>query len=258
MELVVLGSGGWMPGGGRETTCLVLSTPEALLVFDAGTGIARLAQPGYRRLTAGAGPVHVLLSHLHLDHTVGLTYLPALWPGRETTIHVPAAVIRSQPDVLHRLVGPPFFPHGFTDFPMKVSLTSIATGSQRLAGLELRVREQNHPGGSVAYRVGDLFAFLTDTVYDPDAVEFVRSVRLLAHEAWIRGAGDSDELQKTLLAHTAAEDAARVAREAAVGELLLIHINPLQSPAFHGEMLDRARGLFPPTYLATDGLTRLL
>ncbi|MCZ7663728.1 MAG: MBL fold metallo-hydrolase [Thermoleophilia bacterium] len=90
MELVVLGSAGWIPQQERMTTSLALRVGDVLVVLDAGTGVARLLEPGLRRLLPPPGSaVHVFLSHYHLDHTAGLTYLPVLWPGNPTTVYGP-------------------------------------------------------------------------------------------------------------------------------------------------------------------------
>jgi len=75
------------PQDDRATTSLALRFPETLFVFDAGTGLARLGTGPYvRLLPPGDRPIHIFLSHLHLDHTVGLTFLPGLW-SNPTVVH---------------------------------------------------------------------------------------------------------------------------------------------------------------------------
>ena len=257
MEMVILGSAGWVPQADRMTTCVAVRSGDALLLLDAGTGVARLREPRFSRLLPREGSVDILLSHLHLDHTAGLTFLPALWHGLPTTIHVPSGESTGFGlDVFDRLVGPPFFPHGFAAFPMPIVVTSIAPGAASVGGLSLEVRAQIHPGGSLGFRLGDRLAFMTDTAYDPAAAEFAAGVDVLVHEAWCKGQGDPEELQRGLAGHTSAEDAARVARDAGAGELLLSHLTPLRDEVYYAEMLARARGIFPHTHLCADGLGR--
>src|SRR5659263_677628 len=78
-NFTLLGSGGWIPTARRETTCAILSLPEALFIFDAGTGLARLLEERFRPEYEAAREVHLFLSHYHLDHIAGLVYLLALF-----------------------------------------------------------------------------------------------------------------------------------------------------------------------------------
>lgn len=268
MELVVLGSAGWIPQQERMTTSLALRVGDVLVVLDAGTGVARLLEPGLRRLLPPPGSaVHVFLSHYHLDHTAGLTYLPVLWPGNPTTVYGPVPPGGTPGDVrsvLDSLVGPPFFPHGFSGFPMAVDVRpltpgeplTIDTGGHRR--LTVRQRAQCHPGWSLGFRVGDALAFMTDTAYDPYAVDLIRGVQVLVHEAWVTSWEAARLPEATRSAHASAEEAGLLAREGGVGELLLSHLPPRGGEGAYAEMLAAARAVFPNTQLSHDGLSRLL
>ena len=62
---------------GGETTCLLVEGKEGdAIVLDAGTGIRKLAEPLRKR---GQRDVLLLLTHYHLDHTVGLPSLPLVY-----------------------------------------------------------------------------------------------------------------------------------------------------------------------------------
>jgi len=275
-ELVVLGSAGWIPQDKRMTTSLALRLDDALFLFDAGTGLARLAEDPYRRLLPAAGrPVHLFLSHLHLDHTIGLTFLPALWTN-PTIVHAPAVngadhegteqdAAGAGPQVFDCLFGGPFFPLSFAELLPEISLQTVRPGVTQVEGLRISARRQQHPGGSLGYRVDDMLAFITDAARDPAAVDFARGVRVLVHEAWsaepdagsdagsgaVTDAGSGAE-DGGLNGHSSAEDAAQVAREAGVGELLLSHLPPAGKDR-HVEMLAQARAIFPRTQLCADG-----
>jgi ribonuclease BN (tRNA processing enzyme) len=247
------------------TTCLALRAAELLVVFDAGTGLARLREPEFRRLVPQAGPVRVFLSHLHLDHTVGLSFLPALWQANETVLHVPVGPAAGEADataLIDRLVGPPFFPHTLGQQPHPVGVVGLEPGEVSVSGpgadLTVRMRAQRHAGGSLGFRVDDKLAFLTDTVYEEESAGFARGVSLLVHEAWSLGRDDPPELAAGLSSHTSALNAARVARDAGVGELLLSHLSPVAAESYYAEMLAAARTIFPATSLCEDGLARVL
>ena len=100
-----MGSGGWMPTESRETGCVLLRSHDSALLLDAGTGVRRLAtQP---TLLEGATRLDVVLTHFHLDHVCGLSYLPAV-PLRATA-WAPGRWLygRSSDALLGPLLGPP-------------------------------------------------------------------------------------------------------------------------------------------------------
>jgi ribonuclease BN (tRNA processing enzyme) len=253
--LVVLGSGGWIPDDARRTTCVAYRSGEVLFLFDAGSGLARLGREPFDRLIPPPHHfIHLFLSHFHIDHTVGLTYLPALWDN-PTVIHVPPqSVLGVGPEALDALLGGPFFPVGLEDIQPKLSVETLAAGEAVIEGVPVRVRPQQHPGGSVGFRVGDEFALMTDTRFDPGAAAWVRGAKVLLHEAWTNTDGSAEQAQAEANGHSAAGDAACVARDAGVEELVLFHLPPFKPDAYHEAMLEEARAIFPATRLAFDGL----
>jgi ribonuclease BN (tRNA processing enzyme) len=76
MEITFLGTAGWMPNDQRETASIAVRVGSSLILLDAGTGIRRLVTDP--ALHGGVESIHVMLSHFHLDHVVGLSYLSAL------------------------------------------------------------------------------------------------------------------------------------------------------------------------------------
>ena len=67
MRIIFLGTGGYHPNERRHTSGVLL--PEIGLLLDAGTGTFRAAE----RLTGDR--LTIALTHAHLDHVCGLTYL---------------------------------------------------------------------------------------------------------------------------------------------------------------------------------------
>src|SRR2546423_5039152 len=82
MKLVLLGTGGYFPTSRRQTACLML--PEFGVVLDAGTGMYRIGE------LLQTDRLDIFLTHSHLDHVAGLTYLVNLLPREvlvRTTVH---------------------------------------------------------------------------------------------------------------------------------------------------------------------------
>jgi ribonuclease BN (tRNA processing enzyme) len=240
VEVRLLGTGGWLPTDERETACIYVRSGPDLLLLDAGTGARRLiTDPA---LLAGVERVHVVLSHFHLDHVMGLAALAGLDLERE--IWMPARLLAGLPadEVFERLVGPPFFTG--TD----VVGTPRELDSDREVGpfrVEIRVQPQ-HPGKTIAVKVDGRLAYCTDTAYDPENVEFVRGASILLHESFWSGDTTNDPT------HTAAGEAGRLAAEACVERLVLVHVNP--EDCDDDQLATSARARFAASEVGRDGL----
>src|SRR5436853_1636855 len=82
MKLVLLGTAGYHPTDRRQTACLML--PELGVVLDAGTAMYRIG----KYLTKPQ--LDIFLTHAHLDHVAGLTFLLDVLAERKmerVTIH---------------------------------------------------------------------------------------------------------------------------------------------------------------------------
>jgi ribonuclease BN (tRNA processing enzyme) len=244
LTLRLLGSGGFVPTDRRETACALLRRGNEALLLDAGTGARRLwSEPG---LLDGIERLDVVLSHFHLDHTVGLFYLAGLelpleiWGGGDVLEGIATG------DLVKTLVGSPFAPPSFVDeLP---AVRELAVGATRVGPFEVRARVQPlHANRTLALRVGDALAWCTDTAYDADNVSFAQGVELLCHEAFTAGE------QTDGPGHTASGEAARLAGAAGVERLLLIHVNPERDD--DEALVASARRYFAASEVATDHTT---
>lgn len=217
-KATLLGSGGWIPTARRETCCAYFRRGPNVLLIDAGTGIQRLIETP--DLLAGVERIDLVLTHFHLDHTAGLSYLPALplrpvlWGPGELLYGTPTS------ELLTRLLGRPLFA---APLDAIVHPVNEVPGERFEAGpFELATRVQRmHPDPTLALRVGDAITYCTDTAADPATAAFAAGSRILFHEAWHASASTEDE------GHSAAGEVGRIARDARVERLVLIHVDPL-------------------------------
>lgn len=256
----MLGSGGWIPTARRETTCALLTGPDHLFIFDAGTGIARLLEERFRPELEPERDLHLFLSHYHLDHIIGLMYLPGLFKGRRLHLHPPAASITGVDphETINSLIRRPFNPHALKDMAVAIVIEPLAEGEHEIAGVPVRVRRQAHPDPSMGIRVGDQLVFATDTAAEEETARFAEGVSLLVHEAWIDGAEEDDPAtehiaREAYVAHASARQVAALAAAAGAGALVLSHLNPLRSDAYQAQMLQSARAVFPDARILEDG-----
>lgn len=240
MRLVFLGTTGYHPNNGRQTACLML--PEVGILLDAGTGLFRA------RDLLMASELDIFLTHAHLDHCIGLTFLFDVLYEKD----VQRVAVHGEADKLAAIrehlfaellfpVPPPF------DFRPLEGEVSLARGGR------LQHFAVEHPGGSVGFRLdwpGRSLAYVTDTTAAADSayIEHIRGVDVLVHECYFPD-GWSEWARKT--GHSYTTPVAELARAAGVGRLVLVHVNPMdESEDPIG--LGTARAIFPKTIIATD------
>jgi ribonuclease BN (tRNA processing enzyme) len=243
VEIRLLGSGGFVPSDRRETACALLRRGSEAVAIDAGTGAYRLRTDS--ELLAGVERLHVVLTHFHLDHTIGLFYLPGIgvpvdiWGAGEALEGI------STSELVERLLGPPFAPDGF--IASFAGVHELSADGATIGPFHVRARIQRlHSNPTLALRFDDDLVWCTDTSYDVENVAFTRGARLLCHEAF--RAGDRTDEH----GHTAAGDAARLAAAAGVERLLLVHVNPDSDE--DEALLKFARPHFRAAEVASDGL----
>lgn len=91
------------------------------------------------------------------------------------------------------------------------------------------------------------YAHCSDTIYFPELADYVRGVDLLYHEATFLEDMAEDAVKK---GHSTAKDAARTARDAGVGRLVMGHYSARYDDGFGHE--SEARAIFPNSDAAED------
>ncbi len=240
MRLLLLGTTGYHPNDRRHTPCLLL--PECGLMLDAGTAVYRASE------YLETPELDIFLTHAHLDHIVGLTFLFSVihkHPLERITVHgLPDKLAAIEEHLFCEALFPTRPP--FKCEPLQASFA--LPGGGHLMHFPLK-----HRGGSVGYRLDwpdRSMAYITDTIADPNAdyVSKIRGVDLLVHECYFPDA-ETDRANKFGHSHTTT--VAQVASRAGVKRLVLVHFDPL-SMADDPIGLPTARAIFPNTILGED------
>lgn len=220
MRLHCLGTVGYHPNASRHTSCYFL--PENGILLDAGTGLFRLPE------LIQTDSLDILLSHAHLDHTIGLTFLLDILHQRP----VKRLRIWGEGDKLaavrEHLFHPLLFPA-----ELDAQWKSIDDHPQfQIANVDIAWRTQQHPGGSVAYRIdwpsGERLVYATDTTGDTgkEHSRWSRHANLLVHECYFR---DSESQWAEETGHSWTGRVAEVAAASKPKKLLLTHVNPIET-----------------------------
>ncbi len=240
MKLVLLGTGGYHPSDLRQTACMML--PSEGIILDAGTAMYRV------RDWIQTDTLDILVSHAHLDHIIGLTYLFDVLYKKDVSRITTYTDTSNAEQIREHLFAEPLFPvQPPFEFASLEGMPMLGSGC-RVTSFPLE-----HPGDCTGFRLDwkdRSLAYVTDTVADEgaDYVSEIEGVDLLIHECYFH---DKDEEYARLTGHSWSTAVGNVAAKAQVGRLALVHVNPVlnvEDPI----NLDLVREIFPDTVLGTD------
>ena len=246
-ELTILGSGGWFPAHDRQTATALIRDGDSAIMIDAGTGVGRLLE--HPRLLSGVTRLDILLTHFHLDHIAGLTFLPAIGAIEQTTIWGPGRELydAGTAELLTWISREPFYPVSFEQ--QQIEVREIPAGELELGGTRIHTRHQDrHSAPTLGLRFEDRLAWITDTAYDPAGAEFGAGCSLIAHEAWFL-----EREPRNPDIHSSAAQAGAIAQAAGAERLLLIHLPPFSR--YVDELVLEASATAPGVTAAEDALT---
>jgi phosphoribosyl 1,2-cyclic phosphodiesterase len=249
VRVKVWGARGSIPAPGPETmryggntSCVQLTLADgSMLVLDAGTGIRSLGLA----LPPSDGPLHILLTHLHLDHIQGLMFFaPMFRPHTEVVIWGPAAPEASLEDRIARYISAPLTPVEVRELPCHPSFREAETTEWRIGPATIRAGSVAHRGPTLGYRVdadGSSVCYIPDhepglgaslAELDEDwisGLDLARDATLLIHDCQYT----DDEYPAHLgWGHSPLSDALVFGHRAGAEQLLLFHHDPLHSDAF--------------------------
>jgi ribonuclease BN (tRNA processing enzyme) len=242
MKLLLLGTSGYHPSDQRQTACLML--PEVGIVLDAGTGFFRV------RNHLATTTLDILLSHTHLDHVTGLTFLLSTRFQKQLDRISVYGTAEKLAACREHLLDEHLFPA-----PLPVEWVPLTDRPLSIGGAKVTHFPLVHPGGCTGYRLdwpSHSMAYVTDTTATADAsyVEHIRGVDLLAHECNFRD-GQEEWAHKT--GHSSTGEVVKLAARAGVRQLVLIHLDPLDDPDDPVDIA-AARRVFPATEIGRDGM----
>ena len=255
---------------GGNTSCVeVRLSSGQVLVLDAGTGIRPL---GVLLQASPCPELHILLSHLHLDHLQGLGFFRPLFnPGLDIHIWGPPSPVQPLAERIAMYLSPPLFPVHLDDVPARLTFHDAPGEPVSIGSATIRAGLVQHQGPTVGYRIeehGYSLVYLPD--HEPSlgtelrslppewmsGYDLARGADVLLHDAQYRNHEYSEHVG---WGHSGVADAMEFADKSGVRRLVLFHHDPYHTDDELEDVLLEARSIWPSAEdrvcLAREGMT---
>ena len=257
----VIGYDSQEPGGS-------LAHKNSHIVIDGGTGITML-QPTLLKgpWGRGKGELHILLSHYHWDHLIGLPFFaPMFFKGNRVVFY--GAEVSSLKASIERLFTSMYSPiKGTKNLSAGIEYREVGPGPTAISGFNVRTHMTNHPAQTLAYRLeygGVDIVYATDheagdEAADKDLIQFARSTDLFIIDAQYTTDQKKDYPG---YGHSSHLEAVGLARAAEAKQAVLFHHNPCHDDdtldKMKQEAVEYASGSGMKVRMARDGMAELV
>lgn len=216
---------------GGNTSCVLYSVDEQMIVLDCGTGIRVLSS----ELLQQKHPVQgtVLLSHYHWDHMMGLPFfVPMYMPSTQLTFYGERKEAQGTEEEVRKQFTGPNFPVEQKDLNSQLVFKDIKPGDRlRVGEVDVRPFRLSHPNLCMAFRLdcrGTSLVYATDHEHgselDDGLIEMAKGVDALIYDAMYTEA--EYKARATGWGHSTWNQAVRIATAAEAKQLFLFHHDP--------------------------------
>lgn len=240
---------------GGNTSCVEVRTSDGeVIVLDAGTGMRAL---GIGLEAERVQRVHVLLSHLHMDHVQGLGFFRPLYRD-DVEVHLwgPPSAVQPLDERIAMYLSPPLFPVSLSEIPSRVVFHDATDEQFEIGSATVTATNVAHQGPTVGYRIeepGSAIAYIPD--HEPAIGVDLRSLGT----SWISGHALAHDVDVLLhdsqysedeyphhvgWGHCSIEHVVTFAELAGVRRLVLFHHDPLHTDDDLDRLCERARQLW--------------
>lgn len=243
MKIIFLGTNGWYTTSTGNTPCILIDSQNHYVIFDAGNGLYKID----KYITQNK-PISLFVSHFHLDHVSGFHSLAKFNLSQGIDVYL----AKGRQKDFEKMVNPPFT-KGVTDLSTQIRVHELTDGQHDL-DFPIQIQKLFHAYEDHGYRVtleGKIVVYSGDTGRCDQTKLLAKNADVLIHECSYLKAPTEDTW-----GHVDATQAAKLAKQAAVKQLILTHFDPTQYTTLDDRKKAEkiAQTIFPNTACATDDL----
>lgn len=243
MRIVFLGTNGWYANRLGNTSSILIESEDFYIILDAGDGIHKIDS-----IINDKKPIILLLSHLHLDHIIGLHTVAKFPFTQEINIYG----YKGTKKRINQIISHPFS-SPFANLPLKIRLHDIKEGSYDF-GFPVTCKLLFHADPCMGYRMkieNKIITYCTDTGVCPNIYDLARNADLFITECSYKPGQDEWGWP-----HLKPEEAAEIAMISEVKKLILTHFDAstYKSLQDRKQAENKAKKIFENTTAAIDDL----
>lgn len=158
MKVTFLGTNGWYNYDNHETSCVLLESKNFNIILDLGSGIKNL-----NNIKLKSKKTFIFISHLHLDHIVGIHYLSSISKLKEINIILHKKYIKKFKNIFNKP-----YTLKFSDFKNKISIISFEEKKYPKIPIEFITKKLYHSDPSYGFKFfldKKIISYCTDTRY---------------------------------------------------------------------------------------------
>lgn len=251
---------------GGNTSSILFEAGDDVFIFDAGTGIINAGE--YLQKKKNIKNVNIFLTHLHIDHIMGLPFFNLLY-DKEIRINIYCFEYKgfNYKDTIYSLFNHPLSPISPKGILADLKFFTFGVDTENGVAINKNVevsyiKDEKHPkSGVLIYRI-DFFSkkivFATDIEsekgFTGNHAEFIKNADILIHDSQYTTEDYRNNINpKTGYGHSTVDMAVNNALRMNVEKLFLFHYSPEYSDEKLENILKLARNKFKGTYLSIEG-----
>ena len=211
IKITFLGTAGWLGLNNSETSCILIEEKKFNLILDLGTGVKNI-----NNIKIKKKPTFIFLSHLHLDHIIGVHYLNFIrdFPNLKIFTHA------LHYDSFKKLFNSPYTLN-FKKYKKKIEIYKFSKKLNIDLPFQYTFKKLIHPDNSYGFKFiiqNKKIVYCTDTRYCKNILKLSKKSDLLILEC--------NQIKKKNNYHLSANEIKKNFNKFSSQKIVLTHYSP--------------------------------